>query len=75
MTLYEVTLMTGRVQVHQELVPITRHLKDRMQTNPDSSMYFVAPVIHPDADQYVRFLEFEDKLAITNLTIEEFAAA
>jgi len=46
-----------------------------MQTNPDSSMYFVAPVIHPDADQYVRFLEFEDKLAITNLTIEEFAAA
>ena len=74
-TLYEVTLMTGRVQVHQELVPITRHLKDRMQTNPDSSMYFVAPVIHPDADQYVRFLEFEDKLAITNLTIEEFAAA
>ena len=72
-TLYEVTLMTGRIQVHQELVPITRHLRTRMQTNPDSSMYFIAPNIHADANQYVSFLEFQEKMKITNQTIEEFA--
>lgn len=74
-TLYEVTLMTGRVQVHQEMVPITRHLRNRAQTNPDSSMYFIAPAIHADAMQYVSFLEFSEHLKIKNQTIEEFASS
>tara|TARA_B110000503_G_scaffold116132_1_gene174948 strand:- start:299 stop:1819 length:1521 start_codon:yes stop_codon:yes gene_type:complete len=74
-TLYEVTLMTGRVQVHQELVPITRHLKTRLNTHPDSSMYFIAPAIHADAHQYTAFLKYQEKMNITNQSIEEFAAS
>jgi hypothetical protein len=71
--LYEVTLMKGRVQVHQELVPITRHLRERLKKNPESSMFFIAPTIHPDADQYVAFVKHQDDLSITNATIEDFA--
>jgi hypothetical protein len=74
-TLYEVTLMTGRVQVHQELVPITRHLKTRLATHPDSSMYFIAPAIHADANQYTAFLKYQEQMNITNQSIEEFAAS
>lgn len=74
-TLYEVTLMTGRVQVHQEMVPITRHLKTRLATHPQTSMYFIAPSIHPDADQYAAFLRYQEIMMITNQTIEEFASA
>jgi len=74
-TLYEVTLMTGRVQVHQELVPITRHLQSRLQTHPNSSMFFIAPAIHEDANRYVSYLEFKEKMKITNQTIEEFAGS
>jgi AlwI restriction endonuclease len=73
-TLYEVTLMTGRIQVHQELVPITRHLEARIQNHPDATMFFIAPTIHDDARRYVAFLAFEEKMKITNQTIEEFAA-
>jgi hypothetical protein len=73
-TLYEVTLMTGRVQVHQEMVPITRHLKTRLTSHPETSMYFIAPSIHADANQYAAFLRFQENMTIVNQTIEEFAS-
>lgn len=74
-TIYEVTLMTGRDQVHQELVPITRHLKAKLVEGGSARLWFIAPRVHDDATQYVEFITHTSELKIENRTINEFVLA
>ncbi len=73
--LVEVTLMTGRVQVHAEMIPIARHLRSKLAANPDASLLFVAPAIHEDANEYAAFVKYSESLNISTQSIEQFAEA
>lgn len=70
--LVEVTLMCGRQQLHQEMIPINRHLSDVKQSSPDAFAIFIAPSIHADAQEYAEYTAFKKKNIITPYNINEF---
>lgn len=73
--LVEVSLMCGRNQVHDEMIPITRHLTEAKKDNDnDTFALFIAPTIHPDAMRYSEWINYNDKLEIYPLSIERFIA-
>ena len=72
--LVEVTLMTGRVQVHAEMIPIARHLRSKLGAHPNAKLLFIAPSIHADANEYAAFVDYSESLKIATQTIELFAA-
>jgi len=70
---FEVTLMCGRQdQVHNEIIPISRHLSEKKQKNEKSFSVFVAPVIHTDTKKSVSWIKFNEDLDIIPLNINEF---
>jgi hypothetical protein len=69
--LLEVTLITGRAQVTTEMVPISRHYKDFQDKHKTVSMAFVAPRIHDDAVRYSKFIQHDEQMNISTLSIEE----
>ena len=73
-SLTEVSLICGRAQVNNELLPISRHLKDEMSKNIDKQNFaiFVAPKIFDDSKRYVKFIKYDENLDIINLDIENF---
>lgn len=76
-SIFEVSLICGRGQVNNELLPITRHLKEMIESNKDSLnlsyfAIFIAPKIFEDSKVYVEFIKFKDGLDIRNLDISEF---
>lgn len=72
-SLFEVTLMCGRQeQVHNEIIPISRHLSEQKQKNDRSFSVFVAPIIHPDTKKSVAWIKFNENLDIIPLNINEF---
>ncbi|RAZ52106.1 AlwI family type II restriction endonuclease [Campylobacter hyointestinalis] len=64
----EVSLMNGKAQIINEMLPITRHLKDR----GDDFAIFVAPKIFEDCKRYAKFIKFNENLEIINYDIDEF---
>lgn len=72
-SLFEVTLMCGRQdQVHNEIIPISRHLAEQKHKNEKSFSVFIAPVIHPDTKKSVAWIKFNENLDIIPLNINEF---
>ena len=74
-SLVEVSLLCGRAQVHNELIPITRHLKDSIESSTCYKRHFalfIAPKIFEDSKIYVDFIKFKEDLEIRNLEIMEF---
>ncbi|MDA3062470.1 MULTISPECIES: AlwI family type II restriction endonuclease [unclassified Campylobacter] len=73
-SLTEVSLICGRAQVNNELLPISRHLKDEISKNIDKQNFaiFVAPKIFDDSKRYVKFIKYDENLDIINLDIENF---
>lgn len=76
-SIVEVSLICGRGQVNNELLPITRHLKELIQSNEDVSSLshfaiFVAPKIFEDSKIYVDFIAYKENLLIKNFDITEF---
>ncbi|MDE7196950.1 MAG: AlwI family type II restriction endonuclease, partial [Helicobacter sp.] len=75
-SIIEVSLICGRGQVNNELLPITRHLKELMETNTNQSLkcfaIFIAPKIFEDSKRYVKFIKFDENLDIRNLNILDF---
>lgn len=77
-SIFEVSLICGRGQVNNELLPIARHLKEMIESNKDSSLkfsyfaVFIAPKIFEDSKRYVKFIQFDEGLDIRNLDILEF---
>ncbi|MSN95849.1 AlwI family type II restriction endonuclease [Campylobacter sp. FMV-PI01] len=71
----EVSLMTGRIQVANEMIPIERHLLENIKNsknNKDKFSIFVAPNIHNDAYKYAEFSYFKNKTIISCYSINEF---
>lgn len=75
-SIVEVSLICGRAQVNNELLPISRHLSDMIQQTQDSNNFalFIAPKIFEDSKRYVEFIKFSENLDIRNLSITEFIA-
>lgn len=70
--LVEVTLMCGRQQVNNELLPISRHLADAKKEKENTVSIFVAPRIHDDVKRYISFIRFDEGLDIKAFGINEF---
>ena len=70
--LVEVSLMCGRQQLNNELIPIARHLADAKKENDSTVSIFVAPVVHADAIRYIKFSKFDEGLDIKAYGINEF---
>lgn len=70
--LVEVSLMCGRQQLNNELIPIARHLADAKKENDSTVSIFVAPVVHDDAIRYIKFSKFDEGLDIKAYGINEF---
>lgn len=72
----EVSLICGRGQINNELLPITRHLKELIDSNINQSIkyfaIFIAPKIFEDSKRYAKFIKFDENLDIRNLSILEF---
>lgn len=65
--------MCGRQeQVHNEIIPISRHLSEQKQKNDRSFSVFVVPIIHPDTKKSVAWIKFNENLDIIPLNINEF---
>ncbi len=73
-SLVEVSLMNGRQQVNNEMLPITRHVKDAKENNENTFAVFVAPSIHDDVRRYTRWIKADEKIDIIAYDIETFIA-
>lgn len=71
--LFEVTLMRGRQQVSNEMIPIERHLSETKVSDANAFSVFLAPNIHPDTVRYAQFAKFNNNIDIVPLEIAEFA--
>lgn len=75
-SIIEVSLICGRGQVNNELLPITRHLKSLIESSQDSQSLcfaiFIAPKIFEDSKRYVKFIKHDEGLDIRNFDILEF---
>ncbi|MDD6251004.1 MAG: AlwI family type II restriction endonuclease [Bacillales bacterium] len=69
---FEVTLMKGRQQVANEMIPIERHLKEIRSIDNNAFSVFIAPNIHPDAIQYSAFAKYKSNIDIVTLDIPTF---
>ena len=70
----EVSLICGRAQINNELLPITRHLKEQKESEEQKENFaiFVAPRIFDDSKRYIKFIKFDENLDIINCDIKEF---
>lgn len=71
--MFEVTLMRGRQQVANEMIPIERHLLDLKTTDNKAFSVFLAPTIHSDAIRYSQFAKFNTGAVIVPIEIAVFA--
>ncbi|RDU61283.1 AlwI family type II restriction endonuclease [Helicobacter sp. MIT 14-3879] len=76
-SIIEVSLICGRAQVNNELLPIARHLKEIIESSIDSNVslffaLFIAPKIFEDSKRYVKFIKYDENLDIINFDILEF---
>ncbi len=71
---FEVTLMCGRAdQVNNEIIPISRHLREAKQKRRQESFsVFVAPIIHPDTVEAAEWQSMKYKIDILTFNIDEF---
>lgn len=70
--LVEVTLMCGRQQLNNELLPISRHLSKAKEEKAETVSIFIAPRVHDDVKRYIRFIKFDEDLDIKAFGIDEF---
>lgn len=70
--LVEVTLMLGRQQTNNEILPIARHLQDELQERDNVVSLFIAPVVFDDAVRMAEWLKFKEQLNIKTFGIDEF---
>ena len=74
---FEVTLMCGRSdQVNNEIIPISRHLKEAKNTRRNESFsVFIAPVIHPDTKEAAEWQKIKNGVDIITFSINDFISA
>lgn len=71
---FEVTLMCGRAdQVNNEIIPISRHLKEAKEKRRQASFsVLVAPIIHPDTKEAAEWQKMKNGVDILTYNINEF---
>lgn len=70
--LVEVTLMIGRQQTNDEILPIARHLTEELQERPNVVAIFVAPIVFEDASRCAGYIKYKDNIDIKTYGINEF---
>lgn len=70
--LFEVTLMIGRQQTFNEILPITRHLHEELDNRANVVAFFIAPVVFDDAKRMARFVKYDEGLDVITYDIEDF---
>ena len=75
-SLFEVTLMRGKVQATNEIPAITRHILDEQIKEPNKIVFsvFIAPNIHFNTKYMIEFSKYRDKVDIIPLTIGDFVS-
>ncbi|AII14106.1 type II restriction endonuclease, AlwI family [Campylobacter iguaniorum] len=71
----EVSLMAGRIQVANEIIPIERHLLKNIENSQNKKIkfsIFVAPQIHDDVKRYVDFSKFDKNIDILCFSSDDF---
>ena len=73
-SIVELSLICGRMQVNNEMLPISRHLKEVIKVSKQKQNFaiFIAPKIFEDTQRYAEFIKFSENLDIRNLSIVEF---
>ena len=71
---FEVTLMRGRSdQVNNEIIPISRHLRDvKEKRRQESFSVLVAPIIHQDTIEAAEWQKIKNNVDILTYNINEF---
>lgn len=74
---YEVSLMCGRSdQVNNEIIPISRHLQEAIQTRrAESFAVFIAPSIHQDTYEACDWQKHKNNVDIVPYNVNEFIIA
>lgn len=74
---FEVTLMCGRAdQVNNEIIPISRHLRDaKTKIREESFSVFLAPIIHEDTKEAAEWQKMKYDVDIIPLDINGFIEA
>lgn len=70
--LFEVSLMHGRQQVNNEILPIRRHLLEYKQQNTKTFSIFIAPTIHDDAKEMAKWYKYKENLDILTFDLMNF---
>ena len=70
--LVEVTLMLGKQQVNNEMLPIARHLREELEKRDNVVSLFIAPNVSEDAARMARWLKADEKIDIATMGINEF---
>lgn len=73
----EVSLIRGRNQVTNEMIPIERHLETYINNSNNSKVkfsVFVAPIIHRDTIRFAQFTKYNKNLDIPYYNIDDFIA-
>ena len=69
----EVTLMRGRAdQVNNEIVPIRRHLINKINSGKNAFAIFVAPIVHEDTKEIAEWYKYKDSVDISTYSIDDF---
>jgi len=71
-SLFEVTLMRGRIQVVNEIIPIRRHLLEAVKQNKKTFSVFLAPQVHEDAKEAALWYKLRDNIDICTYGIDRF---
>ena len=70
--LIEVTLMIGRQQTTDEILPIARHLTEELKNRANVVSIFIAPVVFEDAIRCAGYIQYTEKINIKTYGINEF---
>lgn len=70
--LIEVTLMMGRQQTNNEILPIARHLKQELKKRDNVIALFIAPCIFEDAELMASWIKYEKHIDIKTYDIQKF---
>lgn len=70
--LVEVTLMLGRQQTNNEILPITRHLEQELKERDNVISLFIAPHVFADAKRMAKWIKHEEHINIKTYDIQEF---
>ena len=71
-SIVEVSLIRGRNQVNDEILPIRRHLNKEIANGKNVFAVFIAPIVHEDTKEMSEWYKHKESIDINTYTIENF---